>query len=244
MPLRLIEDAARPAAANMALDEAMLLADASNTLRFYAWQPHAVSLGWFQRLAEFADLPPGTPVVRRTTGGGAIHHAVELTFSLALDARRLPTDVETSYALLHDAVLLALDAVGVRAERLRSGPAAAARAHHRWCFAVPGRHDLVDREGRKLCGSAQRRVRTDHGPRVLHHGSLVLERPPLTPFVAAVADQTSTDCAPVLQRELAHAFARALELPLAPDAWRPAETEAALRIERERYGSPAHTAAR
>lgn len=242
--LRLIEDAALPAAANMARDEACLLAGPSHALRFYAWQPHAVSLGWFQKLADFADLPPGTPMVRRATGGGAIHHAVELTFSLALDQRLLPVDVDASYALLHDAVLAALAAVRVRAERLQSGPAAAARAHHRWCFAVPGRHDLVDGKGRKLCGSAQRRVRTEHGPRVLHHGSLVLERPELTPFVAAVADQAPTDCAPALQREVALAFARTLGLALLPDALRPEERELALRIERERYGDPAHTAAR
>lgn len=243
MPLRWIEDAATSAAANMARDEALLLGG-TDALRFYAWQPHAVSLGWFQRLRDFADVPESVPIVRRATGGGAIHHAEELTFSLAVDASRLPADVDLGYAVLHDAVLAALAQVGVRARRLTEGPAAAARAHHRWCFAVPGRNDLVDAAGAKLCGSAQRRVHTPSGPRVLHHGSLVLERPSLTPFVAAVADQCDPLRVPELRVALAEAFALALRSPLQRAEWSDEELALAHRIETERYGNPTHTGAR
>ena len=75
----------------MAVDSALLATATAPTLRLYAWQPHAVSLGYFQALSDFGDLPPGTPVVRRTTGGGAIFHGDELTYSLALDAIALPS---------------------------------------------------------------------------------------------------------------------------------------------------------
>ncbi|MFN6195803.1 MAG: lipoyl protein ligase domain-containing protein, partial [Planctomycetota bacterium] len=114
----------QPAAWNMAVDEALLRLARTPTLRLYSWQPHAVSLGWFQRRADFADLPPGTVVVRRLTGGGAIHHGDELTFSLAAAPGLLPGDIAASYALLHDAALAALRAVGVAATRCTTGEAA------------------------------------------------------------------------------------------------------------------------
>lgn len=171
----------------MAVDGALLALGEAPTLRIYGWQPHAVSLGYFQRIADFGDLPAETPIVRRSTGGGAIHHGDEITFSLALSAALLPTDIATSYELLHDGIIRALARIGVTSERATIGKAAAARPDSRWCFADPVRNDLITTTG-KLLGSAQRRTNAA-APRVLHHGSLVLQRPSLTPFVAAVADQ-------------------------------------------------------
>src|SRR5690606_24799825 len=136
---------------------------------FYGWRPHAVSLGWFQRFVDFGDLPPGTAVVRRLTGGGAIHHGDELTFALVCDAARLPREIAAGYRLLHDAIVAALLELGVRCERLVDGSPPAARPEARWCFAEPGRDDVVTARG-KLVGSAQRRIRAPH-ERVLHHGS-------------------------------------------------------------------------
>lgn len=176
----------------MALDAALLECQGPPTLRFYGWQPHAVSLGYFQRFDDFRDVAAtSTPIVRRSTGGGAIHHGHELTFSLAVDAALLPAEVADSYALLHDGLVDALATIGVRCQRAGGDAMPTARARHRWCFEEPVRDDLVTDRG-KLCGSAQRRVRRPR-PRVLHHGSLVLERPALTPFVAAVADQVAVN---------------------------------------------------
>ncbi|MFY9343086.1 MAG: hypothetical protein WAT39_11385 [Planctomycetota bacterium] len=191
MRLRVIRHEPAEAAWNMAVDEALLRRGGEPTLRLYGWRPHAVSLGWFQRLADFADLPPGTPIVRRLTGGGAIHHGDEITFSLTLDAHLLPRDIAASYRLLHDAVVEALAEHGIAAERLGAGAPQEARPAQRWCFAAPGRDDVVTVAG-KLLGSAQRRIRNPD-PRVLHHGSLVLRRPALTPFVAAAADSGAVD---------------------------------------------------
>lgn len=201
----------------MALDAALLeSASAPPTLRLYGWQPHAVSLGWFQRAADFADLPDGTPVVRRQTGGGAIHHGDELTFSLALDASALPGDVAASYRLLHDAIVDCLRELGVPCQRLATGAGCGARPRVRWCFAEPGRDDIVTARG-KLLGSAQRRIHASRA-RVLHHGSLVLERPSLTPFVAAAADHVTTDAGwrAALRENLVRRLAQALSLPWQP----------------------------
>lgn len=241
MRLRRIDEPAIAAAANMARDEALLLASDSAALRLYGWSPHAVSLGYFQRIADFADLASSSTIVRRLTGGGAIHHGEEVTYALALPASSLPADVEAGYALLHDAVVAALADLGVRAHRLKTGSGPAARPTSRWCFADPGRHDIVDGQGRKLCGSAQRRVHTVHGPRVLHHGSLVVERPSHTPFVAAVADQQPASCAPRLRERLATRIAEALQLELCPDTLTTAEDALAAMLRRDRYDSDAHT---
>lgn len=244
MLLRVIRDGDGPAAWNMAVDEALLHAAATPTLRLYGWRPHAVSLGWFQRWADFADLPPGTDVVRRLTGGGAICHGDELTFALALDAELLPRDVAASYELLHDAAVAALADVGVACRRLAGGAPAGARPRERWCFAEPGDGDLVTAAG-KLLGSAQRRIRTPRA-RVLHHGSLVLRRPGLTPFVAAVADAREPDAA--LRARLADALvdrlATALRLPAVAGGLDDAERAMASTLAQSRYADPAHVRAR
>lgn len=242
--LRVMIDPPAPAAWNLAVDDALLQLATEPTLRLYGWRPHAVSIGWFQRIADFADLPPGTTIVRRPTGGGAIHHGDELTFALALDAALLPGDVAAGYRLLHDAAIRALADVGVAAARHAAGAAAAARPAARWCFATPGRDDVVAGGG-KLLGSAQRRLRTDR-PRLLHHGSLVLQRPPLTPFAAAVADTVVVQPALVarLQAALVQQLAAALQLPAYRGVLRADEIALARRLERERYADAAHLRAR
>lgn len=237
----MLRDGPQPADWNMAVDEALLLRGGAPTLRLYGWRPHAVSLGWFQPIADFADLPPDTVVVRRLTGGGAIHHGDELTFTLAADAGLLPRDIAASYALLHDAVLAALDAVGVATARRATGSAATPRPRERWCFAEPGDGDLVTARG-KLLGSAQRRLRAPEA-RLLHHGSLVMQRPALTPFVAAVADDAAIDAG--LRERLGDALvarlAEALGLLPAPGELTDEERALAGRLARERYADPAFT---
>jgi lipoate-protein ligase A len=240
--LRVLLDPPGPAAWNMAVDDALLQLGGPPTLRLYAWSPAAVSLGWFQRIADFADLPPDTVVVRRLTGGGAIHHGDELTFALVLPAELLPRDVAASYVLVHDALVAALAAVGVHCERIATGKAPAARPETRWCFAVPGRSDLVTATG-KLLGSAQRRVSAP-APRVLHHGSLVLHRPSLTPFVAAVDDAAPLDAEhrERLQTAVITQLAAVLGMTPQPGVLSPAERALAAQLAAQRYGDPAFTA--
>lgn len=240
--LRVLLDPPGDAAWNMAVDAALLACADAPTLRLYGWLPHAVSLGYFQRYADFAGLPGDDAVVRRDTGGGAIHHGDELTFALALDADLLPGDVGAGYARLHDAVAAALLACGVACRRVTGGAAQSPRPDERWCFAKPVIHDLVTDRG-KLCGSAQRRTRDATGrERVLHHGSLVLSRPRHTPFVAAVADQVEVDDAlrADLRARLTAAFADCLGLTATADALTAPERALAARLRDERHGAAAH----
>jgi lipoate-protein ligase A len=237
--LRVIRDEPGPAAWNMGADEALLVHAEPPTLRLYGWRPHAVSLGWFQRFADFADVPATVPIVRRPTGGGAIWHGDELTFALAIDAALLPRDVAAGYRVVHDAAVQALATVGVACERSTAGMPPAARPDGRWCFREAGRDDVVTGHG-KLLGSAQRRLTTDR-PRLLHHGSLVLERPTATPFVAAVAD--TAPVTPALRATLADALvanvAAALGLtPVAGD-YTPGERQATAAFA-ARHADPSH----
>ena len=235
MPLRLILDEPAEAAWNMAVDEALLTLGDAPTLRLYGWSPAAVSLGYFQRFADFADLPPATPIVRRLTGGGAIHHGDEVTFSLTADAALLPRDVAASYRLLHDAAISALAQVGVESARQAQGAGPGARPTDRWCFRSPVRDDVVTPRG-KLMGSAQRRVDAPR-PRLLHHGSLVLRRPCLTPFVAATEDAADSDPAFVgrLRHLLSEEIARALGMITTPGGLTPAERALAAQLCTGRY---------
>ena len=81
---RLITTWGAAPAFNMGLDEALLESTESPpTLRFYSWRPDTLSLGYFQRFADVPGTDRAGAVVRRITGGGAIHHVHELTFSIA-----------------------------------------------------------------------------------------------------------------------------------------------------------------
>jgi len=140
--------------------------------RFYSWSPSAVSLGRNQDPAEIdaercqAD---GVDVVLRPTGGRAVFHADELTYSFFAET---PVSNEVIYRMVHEAIGKALEQVGVVADFCRSQPDFRARyasAEAVPCFTASARYELqVD--GRKIVGSAQRR----RGDVVLQHGSMPL----------------------------------------------------------------------
>jgi len=176
-PLHVLHDPPLDGATNMARDEALLHADTFRpaVLRLYAWAPPTLSLGYFQQADDLAALPPairGLPVVRRLTGGGAILHDREVTYCLVLDdsvplARQSPLAL---YEAAHTAWRDALAADGLAADLAPPDfPLPTPRTGPFFCFAKPGRTDLVF-EARKVLGSAQRRV----SGRVLQHGSLLL----------------------------------------------------------------------
>lgn len=174
---------------NMAIDEALLDLDVDHpvVVRFYDWDPPGLSLGYFQRHIEF---PPervrvlGAVVTRRTTGGGAILHKGEITFSIAGDDGWEPFagPVKDSYHAIHLALAAGLAALDVRADLRHGEPIDQAWGNAAGrCFYCVTSYDLVA-EGRKLVGSAQRRT----GGRVLHHGSIPLDPNPMTPEAACV----------------------------------------------------------
>ncbi|MCB9452101.1 MAG: lipoate--protein ligase family protein [Anaerolineaceae bacterium] len=160
----------------MAKDEAILTAvsagDAPPTLRLYAWEPMCLSLGYGQRGRE-ADIDRlaaiGWEIVRRPTGGKAILHGDELTYSLALptDHPLAAGDVVTSYLTISRALVAGLELLGLRPQ---ADPLAAAlKIQGPVCFEVPSHYEITA-NGRKLIGSAQ--VRRKGG--ILQHGTLPL----------------------------------------------------------------------
>ena len=162
---------------NMAVDEAMLEAviqGASRpTLRLYAWKPPCLSLGHAQPFkdVDMARLQQrGWEVVRRMTGGRAILHTDELTYSVTgpENEPRLTGSILESYSRLAQALLVAVHDLGLPVE-MKEGKADASGQINPVCFEVPSTYEITV-GGKKLIGSAQARRKEG----VLQHGSLPL----------------------------------------------------------------------
>ena len=181
----IIEREPRTGAENMALDEAIMDAVAAGealpTLRFYAWEPPCLSLGKRQPL-DGVDLDccraDGVDVVRRATGGFAILHTDELTYSIAIrpDDPRSDGAILDAYRKLSQGLMAGLRLLGAAPEMNPVVPGGVHNASAA-CFEVPSAYEIVV-GGRKLIGSAQARP----AGRVLQHGSL-----PLVGDIARVA---------------------------------------------------------
>ncbi|HEV8537629.1 MAG TPA: lipoate--protein ligase family protein [Bacteroidota bacterium] len=143
------------------------------TLRVYGWQPHAISIGMNQRLEDF-DMSKlaaaGIDIVRRPTGGRAILHADELTYSVAMNAGG--RSLRELYRFINEGVACGLRLLGIDVQL--SGQSHDFRTHYRDLSAIPcftsSAKDEIHYQQRKLVGSAQRRF----GNTILQHGSLLL----------------------------------------------------------------------
>lgn len=247
--LRLLVDPPLAGPANMARDEALLQAcapDGTPTLRFYAWNPPTISLGYFQDYAEYERLEPPAgdlAVVRRTTGGGAILHDLEVTYSLVVPLTHPSVHGKPNelYRLAHRAII---SAIGEPARMLGEGDGRCDESSHRgpfFCFAR--RHDLdvviPDAHGRgssKIAGSAQRRT----AAAILQHGSIILDsRFEQQPAATWKKLYGPTDFTKAVER-LLPAFEAALGVRLDPAEWRDEELDASIRFE-GRYAGRAWT---
>src|SRR5262245_28747446 len=185
---RLIVDPPQAGDWNMAVDEALLRSagDGITTLRFYQWSEPTLSLGYFQTFADRQTHAASRdcPTVRRASGGGAIVHDRELTYSIAVPiANRLSAYARSLYAALHESLLEALSIWGVSA-RLCERPAASGPSSQPQpflCFERRSEGDVLLANA-KICGSAQRR----HGRAVLQHGSVILGTSPKAPEVEGI----------------------------------------------------------
>jgi lipoate-protein ligase A len=160
----------------MAVDEAILhhigRSDSPPTLRLYAWTPACLSLGYAQ---PFADVDVRRlqaqywEVVRRVTGGRAILHTDELTYSVIApnDEPRVAGTVLESYNRLAQALLLAVKTLNVPVEMKEEKTSE--KSNNPVCFEVPSTYEITV-NGKKLIGSAQARKKEG----VLQHGSLPL----------------------------------------------------------------------
>jgi lipoate-protein ligase A len=214
---RLITTFGADPAFNMGLDEALLLSsDAPPTVRFYTWRPETLSIGYFQKLSDIAGHERARRIVRRITGGGAIHHANELTFSIsAPQSHRLYAGpIAPSYVRVHDAIRAALRELSVESE-LRGERALASDVDGTgMCFHHSTPLDIAwagkDGTWRKGVGSAQRRSKG----RVLHHGSIKLGTSPLEGRIATLKEHVPTLDVHTLAQTLRTSFERAFEVTL------------------------------
>jgi lipoate---protein ligase len=158
MNCRFMDTGAHQAYWNMGLDEAVLervsAGESPPTLRFYSWKPAAVSIGYFQGVREEVDVDAcfrdGVDVVRRITGGGAVYHDLELTYSFIASEDKVPDDILGSYRFICSGLLAGFKGLGVKAE-----------------FAPL--NDIMA-GGRKISGNAQ----TRRMGCVLQHGTVLL----------------------------------------------------------------------
>jgi lipoyl(octanoyl) transferase len=220
---------------NMGLDEALLgSASAPPTVRFYTWRPDTLSLGYFQRVADVPGAERAGALVRRITGGGAIHHKSELTFSLAFDlAHPLYSGaVASSYERVHALIAAALLEFGVEAAQRGERALASDQPETGMCFHHSTALDLAW-DGRKGVGSAQRR----RGGRVLHHGSIKLGTTPLEGDIAFVDRQGTGLQAHTVAQALRSAIERGLGVRLESGVPTPGERDEA-RVLGRRYIDP------
>jgi lipoate-protein ligase A len=215
---RLIIDPPTLGAHNMAVDEALLVHAAEHNtaaLRFYSWSEPTLSLGYFQRYADRHQHPASLAcaVVRRQTGGGAILHDRELTYSLVLPASHpLTKRNEELYRIVHEVFIDVMSPPGevhdsVRELQFRGDTTRIAPGEEPFlCFQRQSPGDVVFFSSntlesnasssqspappavKKILGSAQRRYRGA----LLQHGSLLLECSSAAPELKGLHDLAGT----------------------------------------------------
>jgi lipoate-protein ligase A len=174
---------------NMAVDE-MLLQRAQDQavpcLRTYRWRQPTLSLGYFQAFAARSEHPPSLTcaAVRRLTGGGAILHDAELTYSIVLPrSHPLAARRDELYKSVHGCLIEVLRQLGVTARFCEPADKIATAREPFLCFQRKSPGDVLIGQT-KVCGSAQRRRKGA----VLQHGSLLWQASPAAPELPGVAD--------------------------------------------------------
>ncbi len=256
-PFRFLNTHVQDAAMNMAIDESVLThhlnGEVPPTLRVFRWSQPSISLGRFQsierEIVSERCKQLGVALVRRPTGGRAVYHHDEFTYSIVISKRYgVPPGVVAAYTYLAQGLLAALRLVGVQAElsdeRVSKHPSAA-------CFASSTQADLTS-GGFKLIGSAQ--VWKDDA--LLQQGSLPLDdqsaeffsmlrfpneiakeealaqyREKTTPLHTFVPGASWDDVADAFQ----NGFSEALQEDFVYDTLSPSEWELAHRLVAEKY---------
>lgn len=257
---RLIHSGAAAGATNMAVDEAILRAvaaeEAPPTIRFYAWEPGCLSLGRAQPVDDVdrrAVQAAGFDLVRRPTGGRAILHVDELTYSVIAPQTdpRISGGVVESYRRLSQGLIRGLEQLGV--EDIVADQRAENRGHEGpVCFEVPSDYEIAV-DGKKLVGSAQMRARGI----VLQHGAVPLygDITRICPLLASHPDHDrvqarATTVEEALKRSasweeaakaLAVGFAEALNLRFEPGQLTDEERELAKKLRTEKYATDGWT---
>jgi lipoate-protein ligase A len=264
---RLLDTGFASGAFNMALDEVLVEGVAGRgapVLRFFGWNPPAISFGYGQRPEVEVEKcrQAGIDLVRRLTGGRAVLHWEEMTYSLVCrpDDPLVGGRLEDTYRVTGECLVEGLRLFGVAAALERGRPLPGAGrfpALGAPCFSSAARWELKC-QGRKLVGSAQRRF----AGAVLQHGSLLIGRAHerLVELLALAGPERRAwacrlrqgsihlqECIdrPVAWEELAaclaEGFARRLGAALQPEGLSQQEQQRAAQLAAEKYGNPLWT---
>ena len=179
---RLLCDPPLPGEKNMARDLDILKevssGEAPPTLRLYGWAPPALSLGRFQKAEEVVNREAcrrlGVDLVRRPTGGRAVLHHRELTYSIVVSESHplIPGGVPEAYLLINRGILAAFALLNIEAS-LASAAKRGVGPSPGSCFDTASAYE-VQVKGKKVVGSAQ--VRRDGA--LLQHGAILMELSP------------------------------------------------------------------
>lgn len=181
---RFIDFAYHSPAYNMALDEALLEWHSKElippTIRFYGWNPATLSLGYFQKIKEEINLDKieehKLGLVRRLTGGRAVLHDKELTYSVIVSENHplMPKTVTEAYRVISQGLLEGFKELGLDAyfaiPQTEEETSKLKNPRSAICFDAPSWYELVV-EGKKIAGSAQ----TRQGGVILQHGSILID---------------------------------------------------------------------
>lgn len=177
---RFLDTGFNDGATNMAIDEVLATkivpVEQTPVFRVYRWQPFTISLGYNQNPAELnleACRRDGIEIVKRPTGGRAVFHAEEVTYSVILPrgAKLFTADILTTYNLINEGLLAGLKLYGVKAElvqRYETGKKSSDYKNQIPCFSSSAKYEIAV-ANKKLVGSAQRRYENS----LLQHGSIL-----------------------------------------------------------------------
>ncbi len=242
---------------NMAVDEALLKSadeTGQTTLRFYQWAAPTLSLGYFQKSVDRRlHLPSSQSVwVRRSSGGGAILHDHELTYSLALPGtNRWSSKHNDLYGSVHSAIVKFLNEHGVLAHQFEVNDEFSVNSgrvettddipfeHQKrfLCFQRRTAGDII-LNGCKIGGSAQRRLSNA----TLQHGSLLLRRSNFAPELPGIADLADFELSfEEFTQGLLAALARQLNLSLKRANLTKKQEKIVSEIQAQKYDNPQWT---
>jgi len=229
---------------NMALDEALLdsasCGATAGCLRFYLWQQPTLSLGYFQHYADRLghSASQDCAVVRRVTGGGAILHDVELTYSLTVPVRaHVSAGLREFYDVMHGTLIDELASRGVPAVRCVRACDSQRPEEPFLCFQRRCDGDVLT-AGYKIAGSAQRR----HRGGLLQHGSVLLGCSVAAPELPGLRELTDLQLEPqALARRWAARIADRLGVKLVSETATDGEGLLARSYQRAKFGDSSWT---
>lgn len=255
---------------NMALDEALLNWHSEGAMppviRFYRWEPAALSIGYFQKVEKEIDMEQverlGLGFVRRPTGGRGVLHEHELTYSIIVseDYPDMPETVTEAYRVLSGGLLKGFQNLGLDASfsvpQTEGQRADLKKPKSAVCFDAPSWYEMVV-EGRKVAGSAQTRQKGV----ILQHGAILLDldaekllsvfkfpdkeakermRRKIPEKAAAINELRREKATPEeCVRAFKAGFETALGIRLTPFALSPEQLGEVQKIEEKRYANPA-----